>query len=687
MRMVPKDKAERLKFFSDLYTDAKSKTSDQFALLDRHLKQYRGDSAIDGGVDADVVRNITYELIESQVSSHIPRGKVTPRRASDRGFRNARSVETLLAQLRDMLPFEEMNDMDERYTYVFGGSIFLAEWDESITTHSTVGDIRVSHISPENFVPQPGIYNVQDMEYCFVTFTSAKEELMRKYNVKWEVAEAAQNDEDTTADETATEYVCFYKDDEGRLCQFIWSDDVVLLDLPNYYSRKRKYCRKCGKREQICNCEKPEIEVRDEDYEELTRDVVRSDESVIPAMSPAFDDSGNPITEEVEVPILAENGGIALGVTEAGQTLPMSQTVTRQKTAPTRIPFYTPSLIPIVIRKNTSQEKSVLGQSDCEAIRPQQQGINKIETRIMQKLMRAGVTPMIPEDASVTINNSVFGQVIKLRPGESAANYGTIDNTPSIAQDIAASDRLYDQAKRILGISSSFQGQADTTALSGYAKQVQANQSAGRLESKKRMKNAAYANLDQIMFQLYLAYADEPRPATYRDGEGRLQEVSFNRYDFIECDEAGEWYYDDQYLFSADASADISQTRELLWQLNEKNFASGTYGDPSLPETQLNFWLNMAEAHYPYAQANVDRLRLQIRKKAEAEQLAQRLADAESEIESRKGYEEQLRTEGDALVEELEHRKGYEEQLRSDGDRLVKELDHLTSSYEDYAKK
>ena len=94
----------------------------------------------------------------------------------------------------------------------------------------------------------------------------------------------------------------------------------------------------------------------------------------------------------------------------------------------------------------------------------------------------------------------------------------------------------------------------------------------------------------------------------------------------------------------------------------------------------------MAEAHYPYAQANVDRLRRQIQKKAEAEMLAQRLADAESEIESRKGYEEQLRTEGDALVEELEHRKGYEEQLRSDGDRLVKELDHLTSSYEDYAK-
>ena len=680
--IVVKGKKERLAFFKDLYEDAKSKTQDQFELLDRHYKQYAGDSAIDGGVDAEIVRNITYELIESQTSSYIPRGRVDPVFVGERGHKNAKSIEALLEQVRNRLPFEEMNDMDERYTYVYGGSVWLVEWDESLTTHSTVGGVRVTNVSPQNFVPQPGVYSVQDMEYCFITFTSTKEELMRKYGVKWETAEETQNDDDTMAEDTATEYVCYYRDEEGKLCQFVWSDEVVLLDIENYYSRKRKYCRVCGKREQLCGCEDPEIETRDEDFEVLTRPITLSDGSVIPMEVPSFDERGEPIMQSVEVPISPREGTVAMGYTETGMMLPMTQTMQVPVMEQTKLPFYTPSLIPIVVRKNISQEKSVLGQSDCAAIRPQQQGINKVESRIIQKLLRAGITPVLPEDASVTLNNSVFGNVIKLRPGQSRNDFGTLDNTPNISQDIAEAERLYDQARRILGISASFQGQSDPSAQSGYAKQIQVNQAAGRLDSKRKMKNAAYASIDHIIFQLYLAYADEPRPVARMDEMGRMHECTFNRYDFLMRDEAGEWYYDDEYLFSTDTSVDVNQNRELLWQLNEKNFASGTYGDPALPETQLNFWLNMAEARYPFAQANADRIRVRTKMEQEMAALRERLATAEGELESRRAYEEDILSQGDALVEELESRKGYEEHLRNEGDRLVNELDHMASYYE-----
>ncbi len=53
----------------------------------------------------------------------------------------------------------------------------------------------------------------------------------------------------------------------------------------------------------------------------------------------------------------------------------------------------------------------------------------------------------------------------------------------------------------------------------GKAKQLQIQQAAGRLDSKRQMKNAAYAEIDRIIVQDYLAYADEPRPATFRDAE------------------------------------------------------------------------------------------------------------------------------------------------------------------------
>jgi hypothetical protein len=604
---IPK-KSERLKFFQDLYETAKSKSPVYDEALERNLKQYKGSKDIDGSNEpADVVRNITYELIESQITSYIPTARVDPLKADEKSTRCARSIETLISSVKNQLPFEEMNDIDERYTYIYGGSIWLAEWDESIISgHGSVGGVRVSCISPRHFVGQPGINNVADMEYCFIKFETTKEEICRRYNVEWKDAEETESDEGTVTEETATLYVCYYKNDADKICQFVWSADVTLSDVDDYYSRKREYCVRCHKKRQVCECDEPKIKLMNEEYNELERDVVTS-YGVIPAMSVKMKD-GIPVTEEVEVPVLDEAGNQVMTVLEGGLIMPATQKVEVPKMEKTKLPFYTPKTFPIVIRKNTSQEDSLLGQSDCEFIRDQQQAINKVETRIMQKLMRSGITPVMPEGATVTLNNSVFGNVIKMKPGETAAQYGKIDTTPDISKDIAEAERLYQQAKNTLGITDSYQGQADTTAKSGIAKQAQIAQAAGRLDSKRKMKNFAYSQLFRIIFENYLAYADEPRPAVYKDVFGRAKETTFNRNDFYERDEAGEWYVNDEFLFSADSSTDYNQDRTALWQENRLNFKEGAYGDPVLPETQLSFWLNMEKLHYPFAYDQVLRL-------------------------------------------------------------------------------
>ena len=228
----------------------------------------------------------------------------------------------------------------------------------------------------------------------------------------------------------------------------------------------------------------------------------------------------------------------------------------------------------------------------------------------MQKLLRAGITPIVPEDAQISLNNSIFGQMVKLKPGESVGMYGTIDTTPSISQDVLQSDRLYEHAKRIIGISDTYMGLNDNSAVSGRAKQLQVEQAAGRLESKRRMKQSAYSELDRIMFEYYLAYADEPREIAYKDAYGRTHNSQFNRYDFIEFDEeTGEYYYDDGYLFSIDQNGAVEQQRELLWEKNLENLKSGTLGDPSAPITLLRYWQNQERAHYPHARENVEYFR------------------------------------------------------------------------------
>ena len=610
---IPKNMsdAEKLIFFQDLYTEARNHAEDIYEAMEKHYKQYKGDPSIDGSSEnAKTVRNITYELIESQISSYIPTPSVKPKMWSERNERNAKSIETLLSNKRDELPYEKLNDMDERFNPIYGGSVWLPEWDESITTHDSVGDVNITCLAPKRFTGQPNIYDTRDMEYEFIEFETTKEDIVRKYGVSPEVAEDTQSDEGTADDKTATIYVCFYKDDEEKVCQFIWSADTILSDIDDYYARKRKYCTKCGKREELCNCEKPSFELQSEDYEELDHDIVLSDGRILPARSVVIKD-GQIVTERVQKQAMTPDGQIMFE-NVGGVVLPKMIEVEVPVTEPTRIPFYKPNILPVVIRKNTSEEDSLFGQSDCEFIRPQQQSINKIESRILEKLISAGVYPMVPDDFNVTLDNSIFKKIFKVKNGQ-ANMFGRLDLQVNIGQDIAEADRLYDQAKRILGISDSFQGQYDGSAQSGVAKQLQIQQSAGRLDSKRQMKNAAHADIDKIIFQYYLAYADEPRPATYRDAEGKMQNVMFSRYDFLERDENGEYYYNDEYLFSTDATIDLERSRALLWQENRQNFQQGAYGDPAQPRTQLTFWLNMEKTHYPFAHDNVERLREEIK--------------------------------------------------------------------------
>ena len=632
---------DKLSFFKDLYRDARGKLEESFANLDQHYEQYKGSPKIDGSdVEAKVVRNITYELIESQVTGYIPNASVAPQMISEKNIRNAKSIERLMANVAEKAEFSKLNDMDERYTYVYGGSIFLVEWDNSIRTHSTIGDIKVTNISPKKFTPQPNLFNIDDMEYCFVEFETTKEDIVRKYGVTPTVAENAA-DEEGEDDKTATLYVCYYKSDDDRVCEYVWSGDTELLDIDDFYSRKTKVCKKCGKKEGLCTCEKPKFELISEDYEELTQDVVIEGKVVVPMYSEVIKD-GQIATNEVERPKMDMNGQPMLMTAPDGSIQPVMEKFAIPKLEPTKLPFYKPNRLPLVVRKNTSQEDSLLGQSDCEFIRPQQQAINKIESRIMEKLLKGGVVPTVPDDYEGTMTDGVFDRVMRLKPGQQGL-VGRVDLQPNVQQDMAEAERLYDHAKRLLGISDSFQGQYDSSAQSGKAKQLQIQQASGRLDSKRRMKNAAYSEIYNIIFQYYLAYADEPRPVSYKDAHGNRQNIEFNRFAFVERDDAGEWYYNDSYIFEADASLDVEKNREYLWEQNRLNYSQGAYGNPADPQTQLIFWQNMEQTNYPFAHDNVERL-----KEAVAQQIAQmqaQMAQMQDEINNRKGYEEFLATQ------------------------------------------
>ena len=546
---TPKEKKARLAFFSALYARAKDRHRETLERLSRHMAQYLGSDELDGSpVRATAVRNITYEIIESQVSSEIPAPHVSHAGFSPNGERCAVAIERLLLRMRDELPFERLNDLDERYSTIFGGSVWLVEWDAERTCPGERGGIRVRLLSPEDFIPEPDIPEVEDMEYCFLRFATPREELTRRYGTPPEELALPEREAegDSTGEDTVTVVTCFFREEDGAVSRFVFSGEAILSDIGDYFGRKEAVCLACGAPLGTCDC--------------------RAGTALLPR-------------EREHVPL---------------------------PTGEVTVPYYRPHRFPVVIRKNISRPGHWLGQSDCEVIRPQQQAINKLESRIQQKLMRSGVTPVMPEGAHASPDNSVFGQILRLGPGESTAQYGVIDTTPDIGQDILQSDRLYEQAKRLVGVSDSLVGLADATAPSGYAKRLQIEQAAGRLESKKRMKEAAYADVDRLIFEFTLAYADEARTTPYRDGCGRLCEAVFDRYDFLIRDTvSGEYLFDDAFLFATDKNGGVAAQRDQLWARNLENLRAGTLGDPTAPTTLLRYWRAQELAHYPHARENV----------------------------------------------------------------------------------
>lgn len=531
--------------------------------IDDNYEAYKGTRAIynskgqKANKDKTTVRKVTFELIESQIDVNIPQPKIT---SVNGNIDRAQIIEHYIKNELDRLPFEEMNDEQGRITPIAGASIFLVEWDNSIKTRNTIGKLTVKNIHPNEIVPQPGVYKIQDMDYIFMRLLQSKIEIKQRYGVDvTEEANTEPENDPTHNDELVTHYYVYYKNDEGYISLFSWVNNTVIQDIDNYFARKHKVCERCGAAKgEIDKCEQCgnttfKLETLEKEKLTIPRMIVNS-----------ITNKQEIVDEEVEVP------------------------------------YYIPKKFPFVIRKNASELDNVLGNSDVSAIKDQQNDLNIYTTKIREKLLKGGSIVTLPKDLPFKANDDEM-KIVRI---DSPAQKDMIDVKslqPNVANDIVLLDKTYDIARQTIGITDSFQGRRDNTALSGKAKEFAAQQTAGRLESKRIMKNFAFSQLFEVMFQFILAYADEPRKYHFQDDKGNIQYRVFDKRSFLDKDDNGKYYYDDEFIFAVDESAILSTNRRAMWEETRLNFTSGAYGDPRDLQTIAMFWQMMDSLHYPGA--------------------------------------------------------------------------------------
>lgn len=627
----------------------------QMTKMDRREHLYSGDRELraltkgDEGQKAPHIRNIVFENIESQVSSAIPSPKVTPRRKEDEAL--AAKIEHWLRCELDRLPFETINDQAERTVPIQGGVGFLVAWDNRKRTHDTVGEEEVAFLHPKQFAPQPGIYTgIQDMDWFIVRQPTTKENIRRRYdvNVEDEGEQEPQvrgtGDEDT-ADDAVTMYIGYAKNDRGGIDRYVWVNDIELEDLENYQARRVPVCAHCGRVRplpgQVIQNRQAVVETAEQDAVEAEQDIVAAEtrkqiagralamqlaQDVAAGLGGGLEtlaaegaaaepedqrlryDGEGPCPwcgstnwttkeqeyEEVTLPIANSSGLVIPGAQ------PEIDENGRSVMRPTKIPFYRPDVFPVVLQKSVSVYGQLLGNSDVDVIEDQQNTTNRMEKKIIDRLVKAGTRITLPAKATLR-TDPVDGERWFLDSPADKAMIDVYQFSGDLQYELTYLATVYEEARQILGITDSFQGRTDPTATSGKAKEFSAAQAAGRLESKRTMKQAAYAQLFELMFKFWLAYSDEPRPISYKDNEGNTVYEEIGRYDFLKQDKDGQYYWEDQFLFGCDDSAPLASNREAMWQETRMNLQTGAFGDPSSTETLILFWSKMEELHYPGA--------------------------------------------------------------------------------------
>lgn len=580
------------------------------------------------------LRNLVFELIETQVSSDIPMPKVTPKRARDEPL--AKLIEAFLRNEVDRLKMESMHDRQQRTVPIQGGSHWHGEWDNAVRTHGTVGAFALTDLHPRLVIPQPGVTrDIEDMDYILLMIPQTKGSVKRRYGVdvsrEGEEHPELRGDEAVDSDDMVTQWIAYYRSDSGGIGRYSWVNDIELEDYPDYQARRLRKCVTCG-----------EVEPPDE--------VTPMAEQTVDGVRPGG--GGEELPEDVELPKpRARAGGGRKKCPHCGGTkweereqefeefwepmtvikpdkratdIPGAQEI-RQPTGiidpvtlepetvvvgriPTKIPYYKPDLYPVIRWVNVSKDRSYLGESDVDQIADAQMETNRLSEQISRKLDGAGTVITLPPMAQIATDETGI-QTIRLESPDEASYINVYTLQGDISQDITLRDQVYEEARQSLGVTDSFQGRRDPTATSGVAKEFSANRTVGRLESKRIMEDEAFSRLYELMFKYYLAYADEPRSVVSYDATGAQEYREFSRYLFLEQDAAGDWYWNDEFLFSVDTAAPLASNREAMWQETRSHYEAGAFGPQQELDTQIMYWTKMSMLHYPGAEDTISALK------------------------------------------------------------------------------
>lgn len=559
------------------YTMSESAAQARIAKIPRRNSLYRGEGKIINKrtgkeVQAECHQNIVFELIESQISNAIPECAVTPMLAED--SQRALTIANYLNQAMKNQRGIAINDRAERGTLKNGCHYYLIEWDQSKITNSGFGGLKLTDYSEANVFVQPGLRDFADAEYVFLKNVCTCASIKRLYGVDIPA--------DSEGSDVCTIITCYFLNEDGDLGRTIFSENGhTLISEDQYFELRRVVvCERCEEPILNLDCTCPVCGYDKFKYKILDEEIANQDIW-----------SGS----------IEENARLRAEAKMRGEPDDPYAGLTKIVAKGDRIPFYHIRELPVVMRLSISTDDDMFGISDIDMIEQNQDTLNRLTTKEEENILKAGSFVTYPEGTKIPADDSTLKLVPIADPRLiNAFSVQTIQ--ANMQQDDILATRMYQYGRATLGITESYQGKRDTTATSGKAKQLAAAQSAGRLESKQRMKVQAYSEIYRKQFKFLLAYADETQHYVKYTNEGDILQMQFNRYMFLKKHANGQLYWDDNFIIEGDNASLVSNKQEM-WSILTQQFLSGSFGNLADPAVLKLYWSIMKQLQFPFAAA------------------------------------------------------------------------------------
>lgn len=522
------------------------------------------------------LRKLMYEIVESKIDNSIPMAIMNPQHKRDTTTINV--TEDYLKYEINRIYTKYINDRSERSTYIDGTTWYKVWWDSLDSTYENGGQVKVDVCTCDQIVPQPGVMDWRQLEYIFEIEQLS---LARIYDLYGRIiTPAASNQSVIPAQQgdlsTITVINCYYLNDKRIVGKFSWAKDSmqVICDEEDWQIRKLRTCTKCGHIQNLGDtcaiCGSKSFKYKNAEKEILEEDLY---EIYNPYDEGETDDESK--KDQFSARLFA--------------------------TAGTEIPFYVVRQLPFIPRPAVSSMDTIYGISDVYMHLDMQDGINKMLTKAMNKALSSCTLITKPGRVKIDTTDENSIKFANVKTYEEAEQVRNVPITADINQELAMISSLYDSAKSSSGITDSFQGKYDASATSGKAKQFQAIQTAGRIESLRVMKAAAFAGVYEMVLKYLLAFSDNRKTFVKVLPDGQTKEEVWSKYMFLAKSKDGQYYYRDDFSFSSDPAAVISPDRMTMWQETVNKFTLGMFGDVTNTNTLKSVWHILEQQGYPLA--------------------------------------------------------------------------------------